>query len=218
MKSSSSVSASGSQSESESEPGSHGTPPGSPPKRRKNLSWSDFQDYGPIDEPASITESTPPTTLDDTRDLLHKERTRFQNKVPIDLNSKLCCPPDRSAVLAIYETTLSRVSANNYSDIYVEAKSKINIILGLNIAKYTDPAFTKGLLPPLEPMYAYPRIEYNKDPYGRHAHWRLNAWRKDRWPLLLPVRAMKRERAMKNRKLEVGEARWKLEEEDWEDL
>ncbi|KAA8622796.1 hypothetical protein PtrV1_04102 [Pyrenophora tritici-repentis] len=144
-----------------------------------------------MDEPASTAESTPPTTLAETADLLRKERTRFLNKVPVDLNSTLCYPPDRSAVILVYDTALSRISANNHLNIYVEAKSKINIIIGLNKVRCTDPAFKQGILPPLEPMYAGPRIEYNKDPYGRHAQWRLNAWRKDRWPLFLPVEAMK---------------------------
>ncbi|EDU45642.1 hypothetical protein L13192_03545 [Pyrenophora tritici-repentis] len=206
-----------SEAETESEPGSHGTPPGNLPNRRKNLSWSDFQHCDSMDEPASTAESTPPTTLAETADLLRKERTRFLNKVPVDLNSTLCYPPDRSAVILVYDTALSRISANNHLNIYVEAKSKINIIIGLNKVRCTDPAFKQGILPPLEPMYAGPRIEYNKDPYGRHAQWRLNAWRKDRWPLFLPVEAMKRERVMKNRTLEVGEERWKLDEEDWED-
>ena len=212
-----SASESQSQSESEREPGSHGTPPGSPPKRRRNLSWGDFQDDDPIEELASTSEDTLVTPLTVTKNLLREELIRFQREIPLDIKSNICCPPDRSAVIIIYNKALSRIAPDNHSDIYAEAKSKINIILGLSKAKYTDPAFTERLLPPLEPMYADPRIEYSSDPYGRHAHWRLNAWRKERWPLFLPVRAIKDEKARKNRRLEVGERRWKVDDDDWDD-
>ncbi|RMZ70759.1 hypothetical protein GMOD_00000894 [Pyrenophora seminiperda CCB06] len=211
------------RSSSTEQPGWRGTPPATPAKRRKYLSWSDFQDDGPIEQPEPTLGGTLPTPFAITKSLMTEECTRFQRGTPIDFDSDICCPPDRFAVINLYNTALSRISPDNHLDIYTEAKSKIKIILGMKTARYTNAAFTEGLLPPLEPMYAEPRIEYSEDPYRRHAHWRLNAWRKEKWPLRLPKKAIKMEEALMQKEASMkkkskgGRLFWDLEEVDWED-
>jgi hypothetical protein len=126
-------------------------------------------------------------------------------RTPADLKSKLCSPRDRAAVLDVYQHGLKIINDRNHVNVKYEVDLQVNIILGLRDPKEFELSFTnKMLLPPLDPLYAHPRIEFRDDPHERHADWRLREWKKGGWPDKLPEGAITREK-----ELSEGNKNWK---------
>ncbi|USP76143.1 hypothetical protein yc1106_03417 [Curvularia clavata] len=189
------------------------TPPSTPPPRKCGLKWADFQHQGDLNITNTATQRQKlQTPLDRTVARLREERFRFMAKVPNDLNSKTCCPRDRSAVLQIYTEALDpeKINCKNHEEIYAEAHAKIRIILSIASAGPRNDVFYKGLLSPIEPLYARPRIEFRKDKYSHRAATRIQEWRNDGWPYRYPKNAIEAEKVRKGQL-----KRWY--EEDWTD-
>ncbi|KAJ5065608.1 hypothetical protein J3E74DRAFT_435525 [Bipolaris maydis] len=177
------------------------TPPSLPPPRQTGLTWSDFQFGNDIGDLPTSPEKHQQrhVSLEQTISKLRRERFRFTKSVPSDLNSKICCPRDRGAVLDIYAEALNKISPENHRQIYAEAKMKIKTVLGIAKAGPRNQVFTKMLLAPIEPLYAMPRIEFRMDKFGHRAATRLQEWREDGWPNKYPENAVKKERARKGK-------------------
>ncbi|XP_014562536.1 hypothetical protein COCVIDRAFT_21505 [Bipolaris victoriae FI3] len=188
------------------------TPPPLPPPRQTGLTWSDFQfgnDVNSLPTSPGI-DGKRQGSLQQTLSKLHRERFRFTKSVPSDLNSKICCPRDRGAVLDIYTEALSKITPVNHQQIYAEAKAKIKTVLGLSRAGPRNAVFTRTLLAPIEPLYAMPRIEFRNDKFGHRAATRLQEWREDGWPNQYPKNAVLKERAR--------EGKWEgWVNQNWED-
>ncbi|KAF1839321.1 hypothetical protein BDW02DRAFT_575420 [Decorospora gaudefroyi] len=204
------------------------TPPDaeSLPKRQTGLAWNDFQYGGPLDQllGTSTSDQATQTPAQKIANRLREERLRFVKKVPNSLNSTLCCPRDRRAVLTVYQDGLDLIDEENYETVYFDASLKIKVILGLRDPGMFQVVFNKKmLLPPLDPEYSEPRIEYSDDPFGRRAYSRLQAWRKEGWPNKWPEKAIADQKAIakggkrgKKRKCSaITSAGW--EDLDWED-
>ncbi|EUC39621.1 hypothetical protein COCMIDRAFT_111030 [Bipolaris oryzae ATCC 44560] len=177
------------------------TPPSLPPPRQTGLTWSDFQfgnDVGSLPTSPDIHRERN-VSLEQTISKLRRERFRFTKSVPNDLNSKICCPRDRGAVLDIYAEALSKITPENHRQIYAEAKLKIKTVLGISKAGPRNEVFKRTLLAPIEPLYAMPRIEFRMDKFGHRAATRLQEWREDGWPDQYPENAVKKERARKGK-------------------
>ncbi|KAL6710096.1 hypothetical protein ACN47E_009887 [Coniothyrium glycines] len=122
-------------------------------------------------------------------------RDRFAKKNDRSDENSICNVWDRAAVLAVFQQALTRITAENHKNIYLEAIRKVEIILNIRGARPTDMVFARTmLLDPLEPQYAKPRIEGEDDDYGYQASCRLQAWRKEGWPNVIPEKAIAEER------------------------
>ncbi|KAJ4368435.1 hypothetical protein N0V83_006792 [Neocucurbitaria cava] len=154
-----------------------------PIKELRTLALNDFQYNGPLEEPAQA----PQTEAQKAAQHLRSARDRFALKIPITGNT-LCYTVDRAAVLTLYTQALTLITSSNPTQLSSEVTLKVTTILGLRSAHPLDVVFTSAgmLLPPLEPQYAEPRIEYADDEYGYRAAWRLKAWRKEGWPGCIP--------------------------------
>ncbi|KAH7395359.1 hypothetical protein DE146DRAFT_598640, partial [Phaeosphaeria sp. MPI-PUGE-AT-0046c] len=112
---------------------------------------------------------------------------------------------DRRTVIDIYDQALAALSRapSKYDQIVAECTSKTRVVLGIITAEPEDPIFMMPgqLLKPLDPQYAKLRIERGDDEYGYRAQYRLTAWRKDGWPEMYPVNAIRKETEEKNEKL-----------------
>lgn len=127
-----------------------------------------------------------------------------------------CSAPDRSAVLAVYNEALQRIEHLSTLDarrLNIEITQKVTTILDLRCAQPGDAVFfvDSAFLSPLEPQYAHPRLDYydrgvaeGSDGYGRAAWMRLREWRRDRWPVEYPGRAVERERKERERRKRRG--------------
>jgi hypothetical protein len=159
---------------------------------------NDFLYSGPLD----ATNSTRSGVLGDApqlSDRLLERRLRFTTQIPISLNSDICSPRDRRAVLAVYDEAMETIKSTNanYLEVEAEAEAKIKTILGIELADANDRVFLKNLLSPIDPTYAEPRIEASDDGLSYHASWRLHEWRQDGWPGSYPGRAIEKEKTMK---------------------
>lgn len=156
--------------------------------------------------------------MEQTLAKLRKERLRFTKTIPNDLSSKICCPRDRGAVLDIYTEVLSKINAENHKQLYVEANTKIKVILGILKVGPRDEVFTRMLLEPIEPLYARPRIEFRKDKYGHRAATRIQEWRKDGWPDRFPAKAIREEKARRGKFRSWSDEDWSLKDvQGWDD-
>jgi hypothetical protein len=162
---------------------------------------SDFQFSGTLDELLVPTMTNhkrrSDTELAATR--LREKRLRFIKKIPINPDSKICCPRDRRAVLEVYNEAIEKMGDTNHLEIITEADYKIRVILGITKADTSAAAFKnkQQMLSPIDPAYAEPRIQHSKDPFGYHASWRLQEWRKDGWPEVYPDRAIEKEKTLR---------------------
>lgn len=179
--------------------------------------------HGTIVPVSAKTPSQIPATLEhgnsqafQARKDLEDARNSFASTIPREGNH-ICHNADRSAVLRIYQQALENLKASNHAQVQLEASLKIKTVLGLRAAEPDDVVFAgKGMmLPPLEPQYAEPRIDFADDRYGYMAAKRLNRWRRDGWPDVFPQEAVLAERMLSEEEIEEEKGNW--EDEVWDD-
>ncbi|KAH8704405.1 hypothetical protein GQ44DRAFT_778094 [Phaeosphaeriaceae sp. PMI808] len=166
-------------------------------------------------------------TVNDTERAIRMSRSQFSNNIKIGGNN-ICCAVDRSAVLDVYDEALRRINTcdrdRDRIQIASETNRKVKVILQKLDVEPDDIVFsTVGqILKPLEPQYANPRIEWEKDEYGYRTQWRITAWRKDGWPHEYPRNAIwaelhGNEKLVGRSRMSDREIRERMNEEDkWE--
>ncbi|XPS77044.1 hypothetical protein M3J09_009085 [Ascochyta lentis] len=179
--------------------------------KQGGLTWEDFHP-APLDEKESLPlhkeDSRPGTNWKQIANSIYAHRTRFalHNK---PIGNPRCCNLDRSTVLAVYQEALAILEHTSDLDaekIYREVRRKVDVILDIRTAQPNDSIFLieDTFLKPLEPQYAYPRLNYynrgdgQEDDRSFGGGWpRLKAWRKEGWPHVYPKQAVEQEKKMR---------------------